>query len=237
MAYDLDAVDVLSGVQAIGVFFDGGLGIRTDGGLVKIEVCHAHLADGRIDTMLIFADFAFGAVLVDKAFGLGHATVVFAQVIFGAIFGNGFGIAFGPAATITAFLTGRAIDANFGIAVAIDALARATIADITFVALARAVLVIAAFCAFGIEAVFIRRFSALFCRTIVVVVTFRIRGRTTICQTNHEASHYGGEYTPTFKHRLLLAGNYRDKISKRIYEGKFTVSDLMTIAIRHSLPK
>ena len=98
-------------------------------------------------------------------------------------------------------------------------------------------LIVTAFGTFGIEAVFIRRFSALFCRTIVVVVTFRIRGRTTVCQTNHEASHYGGEYTPTFKHRLLLAGNYRDKISKRIYEGKFTVSDLMTIAIRHSLPK
>ena len=234
---DLQRADVATRLEALGVFFDRRFGIGTDRRFVEVEVRNARLANGRIDALFVFADLASGAIFVDEALGLGHATVVFAQVIFGAIFGNGFGIAFGPAATITAFLTGRAIDANFGIAVAIDALARATIADITFVALARAVLVIAAFCAFGIEAVFIRRFSALFCRTIVVVVTFRIRGRTTICQTNHEASHYGGEYTPTFKHRLLLAGNCRDKISKRIYEGKFTVSDLMTIAIRHSLPK
>lgn len=234
---DLQRADVATRLEALGVFFDRRFGIGTDRRFVEVEVRNARLANGRIDALFVFADLASGAIFVDEALGLGHATVVFAQVIFGAIFGNGFGIAFGPAATITAFLTGRAIDANFGIAVAIDALARATIADITFVALARAVLVIAAFCAFGIEAVFIRRFSDLFCRTIVVVVTFRIRGRTTICQTNHEASHYGGEYTPTFKHRLLLAGNYRDKISKRIYEGKFTVSDLMTIAIRHSLPK
>lgn len=133
MAYDLDAVDVLSGVQAIGVFFDGGLGIRTDGGLVKIEVCHAHLADGRIDTMLIFADFAFGAVLVDKAFGLGHATVIFAQIIFWAILGYGFWVALRAATSIAAFLPGGAIDPDLGIAITVDALACTAVANVAFV--------------------------------------------------------------------------------------------------------
>jgi hypothetical protein len=112
--------------------------------------------------MFILADFAVWTILICKAFGLGHTAVVFAKIIGRTIFGNRFRIAFRTAATITAFLTGRTVDAGFGIAITINTLTRTAIANIALVFFARAMFVITAFGAFGIQTVFCRRFAADF---------------------------------------------------------------------------
>ena len=133
VADDLDAIDAFSGFEALSVIFDDALGIATDGGFVEIEVSGAHLAERSIDTMFVFTNFVFGAICVGEAFGSGHAAVIFAHVIGGAILFDGFRIAFGTTAAIAAFLTGGAIDADFGITITVDALACTAIADIAFV--------------------------------------------------------------------------------------------------------
>ena len=54
-------------------------------------------------------------------------------------------------------------------------LAGAAIADVTFVAFAGAVLVIAAFSALRVKAVFVVGFSVLFSGAVRIFVTFRVR--------------------------------------------------------------
>lgn len=183
---DLDRIDVAARFDAICVRFDRRFGVGTDGCFVEIEIGDAHLADGRIDAMFIFADFPVRAIFIDEAFGLGHATVVFAQVILGAIFRDGFGIAFGTASAVAAFLTCGAIYADFGIAIPVDALTRTAVANVAFIAFARAMFVVSAFGAFCVEAVFVCRFSAFFGGAVVIFVAFGVGRRTSACQTHHK---------------------------------------------------
>ena len=197
---DLDRFDILAGFEAFCVFFDGRFGIASDGGFIEVEISNAGLADRGFDTVLILADFAIRAIFIRQAFGLGNAAVVFANVILRAILGNRFGIAFGTAATITAFLACGAIDASFGIAITIDMLAITAIADIALVFFARTMFVIAAFSTFGIQAVFVVSFFVIFRRTIVVFIALGIGRTATIGHTNNKTSEHSRQKTTTLNH-------------------------------------
>ena len=197
---DLNRFDIFTGFEAFGIFFDGRFGIAADGRFIEVEVGNAGLADRRLNTVLILADFAIRAIFVRQAFGLGNAAVVFANVILRAILGNRLGIALGAAAAITAFLACGAIDANFGIAIAIDVLAITAIADIALILFARTMFVIAAFSTFGIQAVFVVSFFVVFRRAIIVFIALGIGRATTISHTNDKTSKYSRQKTTTLNH-------------------------------------
>lgn len=185
---DLDGGDVAARFQAASVFFDGCFGIGADGGFVEVEISDARLADGGIDAFFIFADLSIWAILIDEAFGFGDATVIFAQIVSGAIFGDGFRVAFRAAAAVAAFLTGGAVNAGIGVAITVDSLTGAAVANVAFVAFALAMIVITAFGAFGIKAVFIGRFAAFIRRTIRIFVAFGVGRGATGSQNHCQAS-------------------------------------------------
>ena len=172
---DLNGADIGTGAEAIGVLFDDGFSIGTDRRFVEVEVSDARLANRSVYAMLIAADLTGRAVFIGEAFRFGDAAVIFADVIFRAILGDGFGIAFGTATTIAAFLTGRAIDADFGIAITVNALAGTAIADVAFIFFAGAVFVVTAFSTFCIQAIFIVGFTAHISFAIRIFIAFRIR--------------------------------------------------------------
>ena len=124
--------------------------------------------------MLIFADLTGGAIIIYEAFRLGYTTIVLANVIGGAIFGDGFGIAFWTAASVTAFLSCRAVYASIRITITINALACTIIADIAFIFFVGAMFIVTAFGAFGVEAVFIIGFFAGGGFTVIVFIAFRV---------------------------------------------------------------
>lgn len=200
VADDLDSADVFARLEAFGIFFDGGLGIAADGGFIEIEVSESHLADGRIDAMFIFADFSGGAIFIHEAFRFGNASVVFAEMFRRAILGNSFRIAFGAASSVAAFLAGGAVNADFGVAVAVDALAGAAVADVAFVFFARAVLIVSALSAFGVEAVLIVRLFAHIRLAVVIFVALRIGRGAAVSQTNHKTGENCRQNTTSFKH-------------------------------------
>lgn len=186
---DLNGFDIAAGLEAVGIFFDGGFCIAADCSFVEIEVSEFCLADRGFNAFLILADHAIRAILIGHALGLGDATIVFADVISRAIFGDGFGIALGTAAAITALLAGRAVKAVIGIAITIDALARTAVADVAFIAFGRAVTIVTALSAFCVQTVFINRIALGICLTITVFVAFWIRRGASICHTNHKTCH------------------------------------------------
>ena len=189
VANDLNGFHILTGLETVGVFFDGGFGIAADGGFIEVEVSEFCLANRRFNAFLILADHAFGAILIGHALGLGYTAVVFADVICRAIFGDRLRIALGTAAAIAAFLSGRAVKAVVGIAITVDALARSAIANIAFIAFCRAVAVVTAFCTFRVQTVFINRIALGICFTITVFIAFWIRRGASICHTNHKTCH------------------------------------------------
>ena len=193
VANDLDGIDIAAGLEAGSILLDGGFGITTDGSFIEIEIGELRLANGCIDAVLVAADFAGGAIVIDQALRLGRAAVVLANVVFGAILSNGLRIALGAAATVAAFLAGRAVNPYIRIAIAVDALARTIVANIALVFLAGAVLVITALCALCVYAILIIRLFADARRAVIVIVALGIGRGTPIGETNHKSGRDHGQ--------------------------------------------
>jgi len=187
MADDLDGIDIGAGIEAVGVFFDRGFGVTADRRFVEVKVGEGHLADGSIDAFFITADFSARAIGVGQTLGFVDAAVVFADLIGCAIFFNRFRIALGAAAPVAAFLAGGAVQADIRVAVTVDALARAAVADVAFVFFAGAVFVVTALGTLRIETVFVIGFVVVFGRAVRVFVTLGVGRGAAVGETNHEA--------------------------------------------------
>ena len=130
---DLDGGDIGTGVEAIRVLFNRGFSVTADGRFVEVKVGEGHLANRSVDTFFISANFSARAIGIGQTFGFGNAAVVFADLIGCAIFFDRLRIALGAAASVTAFLANWAVQASFGVAVTVDALACAAVADVAFI--------------------------------------------------------------------------------------------------------
>ena len=136
VTYDSGGSDIAAFLDAIGILLNHRSGVAADGRLIKVEVGQAHLADRRIHAASVLANLGCRAILVSQALRRLHAAIVLADLTLFAILGHSLGIALRTATAITAFLTCRAMNASFGIAVTINSLAFAVIANVAFVSLA-----------------------------------------------------------------------------------------------------